>query len=186
MHSHTIMNSGFWTVDWYQCRWYRSPLGQKMMCPRFPEKLPEEVVHNASAHLKWARTQRRCAWLFACLHLLMQQQTAFIDNGLRGFSSPCCLMIQRSAPINIYFCFVFFMCRFLPVISLIFKELRLSGIAHFHTQSYYCCAADSNEHLCVNIHSQPDGYRLCIYICAGRCRHVRTLIFFSFFSCSLF
>lgn len=82
------------------------PLGQKMMRPRFPEKLPEKVVHNASAHLKWAQTGRRCVWLFACLHLLMQQQTAFIDNGLRGFSSPCCLMIQRSAPINISFCFV--------------------------------------------------------------------------------
>lgn len=76
---------------------------------------------------------------------------------------------------------LFFMCRFLPVISLIFKELRLPGIAHFYTQSYYCCVADSNEHLCVNIHSQPDGYRLCIYICAGRCRHVRTLFFSLFF-----
>lgn len=78
----------FWTVVWNHCRWRRSPLGQKMMRPRFPEKLPEKVVHNASAHLKRAQTGRRCVWLFACLHLLMQQQTAFIDNGLRGFPAP--------------------------------------------------------------------------------------------------
>lgn len=117
----------FWTVDWYHCRWHRSPLGQKMMRPRFPEKLPEKVVHNASAHLKRAQTGRRCVWLFACLHLLMQQQTSFIDNGLRGFSSPCCLMIQRSAPINISFCFVFLCVVSFPLFLLSLKSSASLG-----------------------------------------------------------
>lgn len=91
------------------------PLGQKMMRPRFPEKLPEKVVHNASAHLKWAQTGRRCVWLFACLHLLMQQQNAFIDNGLRGFRAPAVWWskdLHRSILVFVLFVYVSFPSRY--------------------------------------------------------------------------